>query len=38
MVTATNDSTGEVIRSQRVAPSWKLTSKSAAEVVAGRVG
>jgi hypothetical protein len=38
IVKATNDVTGEVVRSQRVAPSWKLTSKSAAEVVAGRVG
>jgi hypothetical protein len=28
----------EVLRRQRVAPNWKLTSKSAQDVVAGRIG
>lgn len=38
MVSLIDEGSGEVLRRQRVAPNWKLTNKSAHDVVAGKIG
>lgn len=38
IVSLIDEGSAEVLRTQRVAPNWKLTSKSAHDVVAGKIG